>query len=80
MEKDDNLKQNIFQIGNTGYKQIWSNRVYIIESIDGVRATLDNKEVVKLKDGTDLVFPIHILTKISISLLLRFLTDFSKIF
>ena len=62
LEKDDDLKQNIFEIGNTvrkslkkhlitkGYKQIWSNRVYIIESIDGVRATLGNKEVVKLND------------------------------
>ena len=56
------MKQNIFQIGNTVrkslkrplftkvYKQIWSNRVYIIESIYGVRATLGNKEVVKLND------------------------------
>ena len=60
--KDDDLKQNIFQIGNTvrtrlkrplftkEYKQIWYNRVYIIESIDGVRARLGNKEVVKLND------------------------------
>ena len=33
-----------------GYKQIWSSRVYIIESIDGVRATLSNGEVIKLND------------------------------
>ena len=54
--------KNIFEIGNTvrkrlkkplftkGYKQIWSIRIYIIESIDGVRATLGKKEVVKLND------------------------------
>ena len=62
LEKDDDMKQNIFQIGNTvrkrlkkllfakGYKQIWSSRVYIIESIDGVRATLSNGEIIKLND------------------------------
>ena len=69
MEKDDDLKQNIFEIGNTvrkrlkkslftnEYKQIWSNRVYIIESIDGVRATLGNKEVVKLNDSQKIFSP-----------------------
>ena len=62
LEKDVDLKQNIFQIGNTvrkllkkplfakGDKQIWSSRVYIIESIDGVRATLSNGEIIKLND------------------------------
>ena len=62
LEKDDDLKQNIFQIGNTvrkrlkrplftkEYKQIWSNRVYMIESIDGVRETLSNGETIKLND------------------------------
>ena len=62
MEKAEDLKQNIFQIGNAVrkrlkmplftkvYKQIWSNRLYMIESIAGVRAILDNKDVVKLND------------------------------
>ena len=54
--------QNIFKVGDTvrkrlkkpsftkGYKQIWSSRVYLIESIDGVRATLTNADVIKLKE------------------------------
>ena len=62
LEKEEDFKQNIFQIGSTvrkrlkrplftkGYKQIWSNRVYMIETIDGVRATLGNKEIVKVHD------------------------------
>ena len=68
LEKDDDLKQNIFQIGNTvrkrlkkplfakGYKQIWSSRVYIIESFDGVRATLSNEEIIKLNDFTESIY------------------------
>ena len=62
LEKEEDFKQTVFQIGSTvrkrlkrplftnGYKQIWYNRVYMIEAIDGVRATLGNKEVVKLND------------------------------
>ena len=62
IEKEDDLIQDIFNIGDTvrkrlkrpmftkGYKQIWSSRVYTIESIDGVRAQLTNAEVIKLND------------------------------
>ena len=41
------LKKPLFA---KGYKQIWSSRVYIIESIYGVRATLSNGEIIKLND------------------------------
>jgi hypothetical protein len=62
IEKEDDLIQDIFNVGDTvrkrlkrpmftkGYKQIWSSRVYTIESIDGVRAQLTNAEVIKLND------------------------------
>ena len=56
------MNQSIFNIGYTiwkrlkkrlftkGYEQIWNNRTYQINSIEGVRAALIYSEIVKLND------------------------------